>query len=385
MKNAVRTTSAALAAVATAGVSTLIFGAAPASAADLEACGDGTLVGPGICEQTFTSGADTFTRTANMTQLEVLLVGAGGDGADQTAPNTNGYAAAGGGGEVVIVDFSSSTGDVDYTVATAGTSGTADDGAVSGTADNGLSASNGTETGGASGSGNPGASGVSNSTTPYGAGGGAGAVPANNADGGAGVVVSDIAVPGSLFATDDNCYGGGGAVGVANDPDITTVQGIPGCGAGGPDATSTALFAPVANSGGGGGGLNISQSPELRKGADGVVVFRWTANNITLSFDASGHGAAPAAQTVVPGTAPVKPADPTASGYTFKGWFTDAALTLPADFSAPLTESTTFYASWGPALAATGSTQDLTALPIGLAVLLAGAGLAGVASRRKRA
>lgn len=378
MKLATRKTSAALAVAATAGVSTLFVGAAPAFAAT-EACADGTLIAPGVCEQTFTSGSATFIPTASMTQLEVLLVGAGGAGADQSAPNTNGYAAAGGGGEVKIVDFSEATGPLEIVVPAPGAPGSVTVGATATPVANGADATAGGEVGGQSGNGNPGATGVSNSATPYGAGGGAGASPANNRDGGAGVIVGNIAPTGSLFAGSTACYGGGGAIGVDG------IQGIPGCGAGGPaDTTGTVLTAPVANSGGGGGGLFTTQTPAARAGAAGVVVVRWSAANITLTFDVAGNGAAPVAQSVVPGTAPVRPADPTAEGFQFQGWFTDAALTVPADFSQPLTASVTYYAKWVRVLPATGADVSAPQLAAGVAALLAGAALASVAYRRKR-
>jgi uncharacterized repeat protein (TIGR02543 family) len=353
------------------------MGVAPASAATADACGDGTLIAPGVCEQVFTSGTATFTPAATMTKLEVLLVGAGGAGSDQAVPNTNGYAAAGGGGEVKIVNFSGASAPLNLTVAAPGVAGTVSDGTTSGAVVNGTDGLG--AAGGASGSGFAGWSGFGSPTAAYGAGGGAAASPTTNADGGAGVVVNTLAPSGSLFSDDTNCYGGGGAVGVAG------VQGIPGCGAGGPtDATGTALAAPTANSGGGGGGVNVTQSPEARAGATGVVVIRWNGATAALTFNANGHGVTPAVQTVVAGTAAVKPADPTASGWEFKGWYADAQLTTLADFSAPLTASTTYYAAWAPALAATGAAPDLAALPIGIATLFAGAGLVAVAFNRRR-
>lgn len=378
MKLATRRTSTALAVVATAGVSTLFVGATPAFAAT-EACGDGELIAPGVCEQTFTSGTSTFTPTATMTQLEVLLVGAGGAGADQQVTNTNGYAAAGGGGQVRIVDFSDAAGPLQITVPAPGAPGSVTDGTTTEPVANGADAGFGGEVGGASGSGFSGASGVSNSATPYGAGGGAAASPVGNADGGAGVIVSTIAPSGSLFTGDTACYGGGGAIGVAG------VQGIPGCGAGGPaDTTATALIAPVPNSGGGGGGLSSVQTPEARAGASGAVVLRWTAANITLTFDVAGNGTAPVSQSIVPGTAPVRPADPTAEGFQFQGWFTDAAFTTPADFAAPLTASVTYYAKWLRVLPDTGADTSMPQLAAGAAAVLAGAALAGVAAYRRR-
>lgn len=385
MKLAVPRTSSALAVVATAGASTLFLGAAPAFAAT-EACGaTGDLIAPGICELTLTSGSGSFATTPQMTKLEVLLVGAGGSGADQPTPNTNGYAAAGGGGEVKIVDFSGATTPLTYTVPAPAAPGSITDGVTLQAVGNGADAAFGSEVGGASGSGNPGASGVSTSTTPYGAGGGAGASPANNADGGAGVVVSSIAPSGSLFTGDAACYGGGGAIGFPGTPSAPAAQGVAGCGGGhATDATGTALTPAVGNSGGGGGGLNIAQAAADRAGASGVIVIRWSATPVSLSFAMNGHGPAFATQSVVPGTAPTRPADPVAADFEFQGWFSDAALTVPADFAAPLTASTSFYAKWVPALAATGGAPDPSLLPIGVSTLLAGLGLVIMASRRPR-
>jgi uncharacterized repeat protein (TIGR02543 family) len=378
LKLAVRTTSTALAVVATAGASTLFLGVAPASAAT-EACGAGTLIAPGLCEQSYTSGTASFTPTAQMTKLEVLLVGAGGSGADQLAPNTNGYAAAGGGGQVKIVDFSAAAGPLTVTVPAPGAPGGVTDGTTNATVANGQDAAANGETGGTSGSGYVGATGISTSTTPYGGGGGAAGSPSGNANGGAGVVVSNVAAGGSLFNGDARCFGGGGAIGVPG------IQGIPGCGGGGAaDATGTILSSPIANSGGGGGGLNITQTSAARSGAAGLVVIRWTAAPLTLNFNVGGHGIAPSPQAIAALTAGIRPADPVADGFTFQGWYTDAALTIPADFSVPLSASTTFYAKWLPTLAATGGEANPVEFGAALAVLAAGIGLTAAAYRRRR-
>ncbi|MDH6182572.1 putative repeat protein (TIGR02543 family) [Microbacteriaceae bacterium SG_E_30_P1] len=373
----VRKTSAAFAAVATAGASSFFLGATPAMAAPGEPCLDGVLVEPGICELSYTDGVENvFTPTAEMTQLEVLLVGAGGSGADQPEVNTAGYAAAGGGGQVTYIDFSGSTDEIDIAVAAAGGSiSTADNGSIADSAANGSDA---LTTEGSNIGGNSGDNEYEGYSGTLAGGGGAGG-DADVANGGDGVIVSSLVAPGSLFENDDRCFGGGGAAGSA------TAQGFPGCGGGGPiDALGTGLVAAVPNSGGGGGGLTTTQSAELRAGADGVVLVRWNAAPVTLTFDVRGKGVAPAAQEVIPGFAPTAPVAPKAAGFEFKGWFADAALTVPVDFSTPLTESTTYYASWAPTLAATGSTTDAASLPIALGILAAGAGLVVAATARKR-
>lgn len=375
-----RTRSAVLAVAMAGGVSTLLMGAVPAYAA--EGCGPtGALVAPGICEQVVTSGTGTFTPTASMTTLEVLLVGAGGSGADQPAVNTNGYAAAGGGGEVKIVDLSGTTDPITYSVPSPGTTGDLTAGATVETVGNGEDASAGSgntaPVGGASGNGNLGGH-FDENVQP---GGGAGAAPTDYLNGGAGVTVSEIAGVGSLFAGDTRCFGGGGAIGYSAEQ-----FGVPGCGAGGPDATGDALIAPLANSGGGGGGVRSPQDASVRAGASGIVIFRWSAETITLTFDVRGVGTAPAPQSVVAGTAATQPEAPSAAGYRFDGWYTDEQLTAPADFSAPLEGSTTFYAKWvavtqdptPPGRIDTAAATHSPGLSIALPALVAGMGVAAL-------
>jgi len=337
VRSATLRTTTALAVATTAGVSTLLVGASPASAAS-EACGpnDGTLIAPGVCELTFTAGTSSFTAPADTTKLEALLVGAGG-----TATSVNsgwGYAVAGGGGgEVKVVDLSGETGALTVTVPEPGTTGGVMHGAGNDTVANGadgaaVGSPGSPITGGASGNGNAGAATTVGSGAQYAGGAGAGASPATQADGGAGVAVGAIAPTGSLFAGDTRCFGGGGAVVISG-----VLVGTASCGGG-------VLDAPTANSGGGSGANDSTTSTFL--GASGVVILRWTAADIALGFNMGGHGTAPATQVITAGGAPSTPAAPTAPGYIFDGWYTDSSFATPADFSLPLTESTTFFAKW---------------------------------------
>lgn len=66
----------------------------------------------------------------------------------------------------------------------------------------------------------------------------------------------------------------------------------------------------------------------------------------TVTFNANGHGSAPSAQTVPAGGTATLPTAPTAAGYVFDGWYTEAACTNVFDFSTPITENTTLYAKW---------------------------------------
>ena len=71
-----------------------------------------------------------------------------------------------------------------------------------------------------------------------------------------------------------------------------------------------------------------------------------TPTYYTVTFDANGHGTAPAAQSVEDGKTATKPADPTASGWTFGGWYTEAACTNQFDFATPITGNITLFAKW---------------------------------------
>ena len=68
----------------------------------------------------------------------------------------------------------------------------------------------------------------------------------------------------------------------------------------------------------------------------------------TVTFDANGKDAAmPDSQRVKEGKAATEPSTkPQCKGYTFGGWFTDAACTKAYDFSSPVTADMTLYAKW---------------------------------------
>ena len=78
---------------------------------------------------------------------------------------------------------------------------------------------------------------------------------------------------------------------------------------------------------------------------DTTLHAKW-ARTWTVSFDVGSHGTAPTAQTVENGAKATKPADPTAEGYSFQGWYTDTRYTMEYDFSKEVTEDTTVYAKW---------------------------------------
>lgn len=68
-----------------------------------------------------------------------------------------------------------------------------------------------------------------------------------------------------------------------------------------------------------------------------------TLDVYTVTFNTDG-GTAVESQTVDHGSKATKPANPTKTGYTFAGWYTEADTEF--DFDTPITSPTTLYAKW---------------------------------------
>lgn len=77
---------------------------------------------------------------------------------------------------------------------------------------------------------------------------------------------------------------------------------------------------------------------------DSGALFKLNAG-VKVSFN-TGEGSKVDFQTTAANGSVVKPADPTREGYTFAGWYTDAACTKAYDFSAAVTADMTLYAKW---------------------------------------
>ena len=68
-----------------------------------------------------------------------------------------------------------------------------------------------------------------------------------------------------------------------------------------------------------------------------------------VTFDMNGHGSAIAAKNVLYNTKTTAPSAPSATGYTFGGWYTDEGCTSEFDFAnTNLTVDITLYAKWTP-------------------------------------
>ncbi len=82
--------------------------------------------------------------------------------------------------------------------------------------------------------------------------------------------------------------------------------------------------------------------------ANMTLYAKWTTvtNKCTVSFNSSG-GSSVDSQAISNGDKVTKPSDPTRTGYTFAGWYTDAALTTAWNFSADtVIANMTLYAKW---------------------------------------
>ena len=126
---------------------------------------------------------------------------------------------------------------------------------------------------------------------------------------------------------------------------------------------------------------------------DDITIYAgWTEEKpapvtFTVTFDANGHGTAPAAQTVESGKTASKPADPAASGWTFGGWYKDKECKTAFDFAAPVTENVKLYAKWTQNGGAPVSpkTDDISLWGMCLGMLLVGAcGLVALSVRGKK-
>ena len=109
----------------------------------------------------------------------------------------------------------------------------------------------------------------------------------------------------------------------------------------------------------------------------------------TVTFDANGHGTAPAAQTVLSGSMATKPADPTATGWTFGGWYKEKECKNAFDFAETVTGNITLYAKWvqnsgGTTASPQTGDSNLLGLWLGLFLISSGGliGL-GVYSRKR--
>lgn len=86
-------------------------------------------------------------------------------------------------------------------------------------------------------------------------------------------------------------------------------------------------------------------NPQYSTFFDSVYQSTAAATYVTVSFDTDGGTAIPD-QTVRSGATAEEPADPTKTGYDFKGWYKEDTFTTAFDFSTAITADTTVYAKF---------------------------------------
>jgi uncharacterized repeat protein (TIGR02543 family) len=75
------------------------------------------------------------------------------------------------------------------------------------------------------------------------------------------------------------------------------------------------------------------------------ITASFAINTYSVSFNSNGGTTIPS-QSVNYNTTATKPTDPTKTGYTFTGWYTDSGLTVPFAITTAITADTTLYAKW---------------------------------------
>ena len=76
-----------------------------------------------------------------------------------------------------------------------------------------------------------------------------------------------------------------------------------------------------------------------------TLTAKWTPIMLTVTFDTNG-GSVVDSQTIAYNSSVVKPKNPTKSGYTFVGWYSDEEHTELFDFSTKIVEDIILYAKW---------------------------------------
>ncbi len=106
-------------------------------------------------------------------------------------------------------------------------------------------------------------------------------------------------------------------------------------------------------------GKNLGGNAKIDMTVAGSYVFTWdyassaltvtypvSVTTYTVTFNANGHGTAPAAQTIESGGKAAEPTAPAAEGYTFGGWYKEASCSNKWDFNTAVTSDITLYAKW---------------------------------------
>ncbi|MFR9503955.1 MAG: InlB B-repeat-containing protein [Rikenellaceae bacterium] len=72
---------------------------------------------------------------------------------------------------------------------------------------------------------------------------------------------------------------------------------------------------------------------------------KWSTNQYTVTFESNG-GSSVSSQTVAYNEMATEPTEPTKTGCSFAGWYSDSALTTAYNFNIAVIENITLYAKW---------------------------------------
>jgi uncharacterized repeat protein (TIGR02543 family) len=103
-------------------------------------------------------------------------------------------------------------------------------------------------------------------------------------------------------------------------------------------------------------GLAVSGSGSVYVADPGSTAVKSLSQEYTITFDTNG-GSSVAPEEVLAGQIAAFPSTaPTKNGYLLAGWYSDAGLTMPYSFTAPVNADLTLYAQWSPAYPAISPT-----------------------------
>jgi uncharacterized repeat protein (TIGR02543 family) len=102
---------------------------------------------------------------------------------------------------------------------------------------------------------------------------------------------------------------------------------------------------------------NVEKARDWNNGTPETMKIHWRC---AVTFDANGHGTAPAAQTNLWSNEAkaTEPAQPTAEGWMFTGWYTDAECTKKWNFDDIVPGDLTLYAKWSLPCDVTASAEE---------------------------
>lgn len=102
---------------------------------------------------------------------------------------------------------------------------------------------------------------------------------------------------------------------------------------------------------------NGESSGKVGESVTDITAVYTRTDSFHINFSTNG-GTSVTSLAVAPNGVATKPTDPVKDGYVFDGWYTDAELTTPFDFSQPITKDVELFAKWKKETTSGGSDTD---------------------------